>query len=96
MSHPFQNDEHVRHSRSEILEITNPDGFCCPSCYSKNITSEQVKTAPKFQERESTADLFTCSECNTQWEVAYTIVYSMCIMKDPLDNFSYHSKPQIF
>lgn len=80
--HPYADKEHRRHSASEIVEMVNRDDRICSCGERVNITSELNQPSyPKFPDCESHGDIYTCQSCGRRWEEAYTIVYSMCILK---------------
>ncbi len=80
MSHPFSNHDHQRHSPAEVAAIIGTTRYCCPKCAEKRIKVNAF-SKPTFPEG-STATVMECESCKCKWEVAYSLIYSMCILNE--------------
>lgn len=81
MVHPYEDNDHVRHSPADIMKMMqeHEQYSCCPTCRKTDnfvTESESVESYPSG----STATIKKCLSCGCRWEVAYSIVYSMCVL----------------
>ena len=75
-NHPYSGSNHLRRCARDITEIISQNHIC--SCGSYKIKSVEINTQPEG----STANLCTCQSCGRQWEMAYTLVQAMCVLKE--------------
>lgn len=83
--HPYQNSEVIRHSPlriiGEMCRAAQMLELCCPVCTGHNTKTKEIESHPVFPGQKSSAQLCQCETCGSKWEVAYSLTYSMCILR---------------
>lgn len=83
MSHPYLDEKHMRYSSDksiELIEKCRNEQIC--QCGNKHLyVKADEQSYPKFSDVESTADVVVCGQCGREWEVAWKLVYSICVLK---------------